>query len=316
MRVLVTGATGFIGRQLVNTLLTKKYKIRCLVRKNSNYKPLEKFGVDVWFGDLTDKKSLNGIMDGIDIIFHLGTIGDINVTSDKYYKEYRKVNVGGTKNLLEQCTRHKIKKFIHFSSMAAMGNLRKKGLISEIDKCKPKTPYEKTKRESELIALKFWKKYKIPVVILRPTMVYGKGAKKETKKIEKSVKLRIVPIFGDGKNLIHMIHVKDVVKVAIVATKKGKPGDIYIITSEYYTWDELVDLTAKKMRIQVFKFHIPIFISKIIVNLVETINNFFGIIPPFTSERLDNLTNTRIYDISKMREELEYKPRIKFLEAK
>jgi nucleoside-diphosphate-sugar epimerase len=312
MKILVTGATGFIGHHIVNSLLTKRYKIRCLVRKNSNYKPLKKTGVEIWFGDLTNKKSINGIVDGIDIIFHLGAVGNINATSKKYYKEYRKVNVDGTKNLLEQCTRHKIKKFIHFSSMAVMGNLKKEGSVTENDKCKPTTPYGKSKLESETIALKFWKKYQIPVVILRPTMVYGEGEKEEMKKIIKFVKLRIVPIFGDGKNLIHMTYVKDVVQAAITSSKRGNPGEVYIIDSECYTWNELVDLIAKKNKIKIFKFHIQISVSKIIISIVEKISNFFGIIPPFTSERLINLTNKRIYDISKARKELGYRPKIKF----
>jgi nucleoside-diphosphate-sugar epimerase len=310
MNVLITGATGFIGKHLVKSLVNKKYKVRCLVRKSSNYKIFEDMDVDIWFGDLRNKKSLNGIINGIDVVFHLAGIGDINAISKKYYKQYKELNVYGTRNLLEQCINHRIKKFIHFSSVAAMGNLEQH-IIKENDIGKPRTPYEKTKRESELIALKFWKKYKIPVIILRPTMVYGKDDKGEIKKIRKFVKLRIVPILGNGKNLIHMVHVDNVVQAAINAINRGKVGNTYIISGECYTWDELVDLISKKMGIKVLKLHIPFSVSKFIVSLIERIYNLLNLIPPFTLERFNNLNNNRMYDLSKARKELKYIPKIK-----
>lgn len=312
MDILVTGATGFIGSYLIKTLSMKKHKIRCLVRESSNIESLKKLDVELWFGDLNDKKTLKGVTRGVDIVFHLAAIGDINATSEKYYTTYSYVNVDGTKNLLEECIKHDIKKFVHFSSVAAMGDLKKKDPISEKDKCKPKTPYEKSKRKSELVALSFWKKYRIPVVILRPTMVYGEGAKKESSKIEKSVKLKIVPILGNGNNLIHMVHVKNVVQAAILAAKRGKAGEIYIISDEFYTWNETVNLVAQKMGIKTFKIHIPIFIAKPFVILIEEISKILNFIPPFTSRRLEGLSTNVRYDLSKTEKELNYKPTIKF----
>jgi len=311
MKVLVTGGSGFIGSYLVRELVKKKYKVRCLVREGSNIGALKKLGVELWFGDLMGKKSLRGIAKDIDVVFHLAAVVKVKAVSKKHYAVYGDVNVKGTANLLKECTKVNIKKFIHFSSIAAMGNLEKIGPISEMGRCKPKTVYEKTKRESELVCLKFWKKYNIPVVILRPSMVYG-GKKKEANKIEKSVGLRIVPILGDGKNLIHMVHVKDVAKAAMLSMKRGRSGEIYIISDESYTWNNFVDTIAVKMGIRIFKLHIPIFASRIIADLIESISKLLYIIPPFTHDILKSLTSDTVYDISKARKELGYKPTIKF----
>lgn len=316
MRVLVTGGSGFIGNHLVRSLSRKNHKVRCLVRKTGNSISLKKLGAELWFGDLTDKKSLNDITKGIDIVFHLAAIGDINAISKNYYDAYRSVNIKGTKNLLEECAKHRIKKFVHFSSVAAMGNLKKRGLISEKGKCDPQTPYEMSKYESELIALKFWKKHKVPVVILRPTMVYGKGERKEANKIEKSVMLRIVPILGDGRNLIDMVHVSDIVRATILAAKRGRPGEIYIISGERCTWNETVDLIAQKMGIEILKVHVPIFLARPLVALLELTSEIFNFIPPFTSRRLQSLSINNSYDFSKAEKELGYKPIIKFSHAK
>lgn len=316
MKVLVTGGSGFIGSHLVRELVKKKYKVRCLVRRGSDIEVLKNLGVELWFGDLLDKKSLRGITKDVDIVFHLASIGDINAFSKKYYAAYKDVNVRGTINLLEECANYDIKKFIHFSSIAAMGNLKRNELINEKSLCNPKSAYEMTKRESEVVALKFWKKYNIPLVILRPSMVYGDGERKEANKIEKSVKLRIVPILGDGNNLIHMVHVNDVVKAAMLSMKKGRLGEIYIISGESYTWNDLVDMIAQKMGIRILKLHIPIFASRVLVGSIENISKPLGIIPPFTSDRLNSLVFDTMYDISKARKELGYKPRIKFSDIK
>jgi nucleoside-diphosphate-sugar epimerase len=315
MRVLLTGATGFIGRRLVRNLSKKRHKIRCLVRDTGKAEDLKRMGVELWTGDVTDKKTLKGITEDIDVVFHLAAVGDINATANRYFEKYRTVNVKGTRNLLEECTIHKIKKFVHFSSVAAMGNLKKEGPIDEGDKCEPKTPYEVSKYESERVCLSFWKSHKVPVIILRPTMVYGKGERKEANKIEKSVRLGLVPIMGNGENLISMVNVDDVVRAAILASKKGKPGEAYIINGEQYTWNDLVGMIAKKMGIRATKLHIPIYMSILPVAFVEKTSNLLGIVPPFTSERLESLSAIRSYDISKARRHLGFKPTVMFSDS-
>lgn len=311
-KILVTGATGFIGKHLVRKLVKQEKRVRCLVRKTSDASALRDIGVELWYGDVIDKKSLKGISKGIKTVFHLAAIGDINMLSKDSIEDYRRVNVKGTKNLLEEFKDKRITRFIHFSSVAAMGSQIGQEKIDEKEGCLPKTPYEITKYESELVAMRYYREHRVPVVIIRPTMVYGRGDKKEMSKIKASINLRLVPILGTGENLIHMVHVNDVVDAAMLASKKGKKGQTYIITNDYYTWNELVDILAEKSGISVRKVHIPLVISRPIVKLVESVGELSGITPPFTTERLEGLRHHRIFDNSKAKKELGFRPKVRF----
>jgi nucleoside-diphosphate-sugar epimerase len=146
------------------------------VRKNSNVGELKQLGVELAHGDILAGASLDGNVEGIDIVYHLAAMGHVSAVSKQAFELFRKVNVEGTRNLVKACSRHRISKFIHVSSTAAMG-LIKAPIVDETTECRPATPYQKSKRESEQVVLEYWKKEGFPAVIVRPCMVYGPGGK-------------------------------------------------------------------------------------------------------------------------------------------
>jgi len=316
MNILVTGGTGFVGRRLMKRLCENGHEVRCLVRNPTSKTDITNIdSVEIWEGDLTKRETLKGICNGIDVVFHLAAIGDINALSEKYMELYRKVNVEGTKNLLNECSKNeKIRKIVHFSSIAAIGETDSE-IITESNKCNPETPYEKSKRESELVAMEFFKKG-LPIVILRPAMIYGKGENKESNKIMKSVKLRLVPILGDGNNEIHMVHVDDVCEIAIRMVNRGIPGEIYNIWGESHTWNELVDIIAENEGIGIKKIHIPIFAVKPFLRLLDKFSMIFGFIAPFTCRRLESFKKKREYDTSKLKDAIDFIPENKLKSKK
>jgi nucleoside-diphosphate-sugar epimerase len=253
-----------------------------------------------------DKDSLKGIADGVDIVFHLAAIGDINAMSRKAYLQYRSVNVKGTRNLLEECAGKKVRKFVHFSSTAAMGRPKAAGTMNEMDRCRPSTPYEVSKRESELVVMDAWKRRRLPTVILRPVMVRGGRENKESKKLQTSVRMILVPIIGDGENRIYSVHVDDVLAAAIAASKRGRPGQTYIIGGSRETWNESVDRIATQLRKRIFKLHIPLFVARPAVAFAEAAFQTIGLTPIFTMERLERLSSRAEYDCSKARDELGF----------
>ena len=127
MKILITGATGFIGKNLVPELVSKSHKVRCLVRKTSrkediNY--LKKLKVELFNGDLINKKSLKGICRGIDIVYHLtGVLGSFNASEKLMFD----INVRGTENILNESKEGKVKKFIFCSSAGVLGPIIKGG---------------------------------------------------------------------------------------------------------------------------------------------------------------------------------------------
>lgn len=98
MNILVTGGTGFIGSHLVDHLLARGYRVRCLIRRNSNLTCIQNKGVEFVYGDLLDKKNLEPAVKGIEYVFHLAAL-----SMGSIHKEFYRVNVSGTRNLLEVC---------------------------------------------------------------------------------------------------------------------------------------------------------------------------------------------------------------------
>ena len=171
MKVLVTGATGFIGRHLVKALCNEGYAVRCLVRKSSKIEELEKLNVEMSFGDLFDLSSLEKAIKGVSIIFH--TAGEVYSSNPADHDE---VNVRGTKNLLDASINKQIDRIVYFSSIAATGPMvDEKILLNENAPYNPINVYGVSKHKAEVMALKSYKDYKIPVVILRLPIVYGPG---------------------------------------------------------------------------------------------------------------------------------------------
>ena len=169
MKILVTGGTGFIGGYFVPMLVEKGYQVRLIVRDEE--KARKQFGdtCEYFIGDVTDKASVKGCCDGIDVVYHLVAKSGNELPSKENFELFRKINVGGTENIISECG--DIKRFIYVSSTAAMG-LVKDNPISENSKCNPYLPYQVTKYEvEELIREKC--KEGFPGIIIRPTKVYG-----------------------------------------------------------------------------------------------------------------------------------------------
>jgi len=163
MNILITGATGFIGKHLARAL-SEIYSVRCLVRKTSDISDLRNLNVEMAHGDLLVKDSLESALDGIDLIYHLA--GEVySRKKDDYYKG----NILSTNNLLEICKEKGIKRIIYLSSTAVYKPMADKILLTEESKCEPITFYGKTKLHAEQLI----KQHNVPWVIVRAPVIYG-----------------------------------------------------------------------------------------------------------------------------------------------
>jgi nucleoside-diphosphate-sugar epimerase len=312
VKILVTGGTGFIGRNLIRKLSGLKHEVRCLVRRDSNVDFLKDNNVELFYGDITVKKSIKNLVDDIEVVFHLIGVGNICAISQEAYNRYYEINVIGTKNLLEECRQVNLKKFIYFSSIAAMGLLTNVAIIDENNRPKPTTPYERSKFESEKIVLEYYQKYNVPAVIIRSSMVYGQGAvNSEILRICKFLKkYKFFPIIGNGNSLLSLVHVNDVVDAAYLAAIKGTVGRVYIITENSYTLNQLVDQIVKELDIKIFKIKIPITMAYFGALVIEKISQIVNSDPYFTRQRVRSVTTDRVYSVKKATIEIGYTPRI------
>jgi nucleoside-diphosphate-sugar epimerase len=313
INALITGGTGFIGKNLVSALLKMKFNCRLLLRSSSNGSFLDNCGnVEFWEGDLTEPKALEGIGKDIDYVFHLAAEGHVSAVSEEAYKRFRSVNVEGTRNLIEECAKHDVKKFVHFSSTAAMGLIRKK-LVSEADMPEPKTPYQKSKLESETSALALGSQLGVPVVVLRPCMVYGAGGKGEFYKICRLMKRGFFPKVGLGRNLTPLVHVKDVVQGAIKAAERGTPGEVYLITSERsISESELRGIVREAWGGRPFHPYVPVWLMYLFAYLFEAYAKISGKAPLATRRNIANTVWDREFSIEKAKRELGYEPLVDF----
>ncbi|MBI2508163.1 NAD(P)-dependent oxidoreductase [Candidatus Woesearchaeota archaeon] len=309
MKTLVTGATGFVGNYLIEELLKHNYKVTCLVRKEIKLNNQDK--VNLVISDITNKRGVDEAVKGKDIVFHLVGIGNISALSRNSYEKFREINVEGTRNVLDACEKYKVKKIVYLSSTAAMG-LIKKPIINENDICNPKTPYQKSKYESEQLIKEYIQRYNLPVIILRPTMIYGPRMKHgQILKIYKIMKRGFFPFVDGGNATIPAVHVKDVVNAIVAAAKNGRVGETYILAGDdNKNLREIVSIIQIKGNLKVVKINLPKSFLKIPVFILQNLSLIININPPMTLQRLNSFTFNRVFDISKAKKELKWEPKI------
>jgi len=298
MRILVTGATGFIGTNLVKEL-SKRNKVRCLVRKTSNASLLKSKNIELFYGNLLDKASLRDVTKNVDVVYHLAGGGNVSASTKRGFRKLFDLNVATTKNLLDECKRNKPKRFILFSSISAIGVITNK-IVDEKTKCIPKTPHEVCKYKSEKLSIKYSKKYRIPLTILRPSIVYGPHAKNsEILMIARLVKTHLFPIPGSGENLMPFVYVKNLVNAVIFLANK-KPGT-YIVSDTGIKFNYLVKKIAEELDKKILIIHIPATLTKIPVCIIEKICRLLNLNSLFTVHRINSMSSNRIYSIKKLK---------------
>lgn len=299
-KILITGASGFIGGHLIEFLLKNNYKVKCLVRPTANLDILKKLPVEICFGDILDKNSLRKAVKDIDYLIHLA--GAIKAKDNK---TYWLVNYQGTKNILEVLLEKNIqlKKFIFISSQAAAGASRGFQPLKETDPAQPISHYGKSKLKAEKIVKKFSQRFSI--VILRPSLVYGPRDK------ETLIYFRLFK-FGFKANLnryFSACYVKDFSRACFLALEKEIPsGSIYFISDgKIYSLKEINNYLKILLKP---KLIIPIpFVSKILYFLALFFKIFLKKPSIINMDRLKEITSKSwLCDISKAKK-LGYQPK-------
>ncbi|MCR1919991.1 NAD(P)-dependent oxidoreductase [Frisingicoccus caecimuris] len=318
MNVLVTGATGFVGGHLVPELLKRNFKVICLVRNMEKGKVLKKkYGeINLIQGDVTKPETLKGISENIDYVIHLAAMGHVSAVTEESFKQFVDINEIGTKNLIKEFLSSKqLKKFIHFSSTAAMGPALSP-VLDEQSLPNPKTPYQRSKYRSEQIVIKAFKEHQFPGLIVRPCMIYGPGGYGEFHKFCRLMKKGVFPKVGLGKNLTPLVYVKDVVSATILALGNGHPGESYIIASEQsIPMDELRKDIVNAIGTKSPYFFVPSFLALFGAKVIETLFPILGKEPIVTYANIKSTIVDRTFDINKAKSELEYEPSYSFEEG-
>jgi nucleoside-diphosphate-sugar epimerase len=202
---------------------------------------------------LSDRGSLENAVKGVDVVFHLA-----GVTKSLHEKTYFEINAIGTDNLIHACLRANpdLKKIVYLSSQAAAGPCQNGKKKREEDQCDPVSPYGQSKRMGEELALAH--AHEIPVVILRPSAVYG-PRDKDIYAFFKLLSRRIKPCLSGGDQRISLCYVRDVVQATLLAAELSHPsGEVFFLSDgRDYPMEEIGDIFARAMGITAYCVRVP-----------------------------------------------------------
>jgi len=314
MKALITGGTGFVGKHLVRELVSQGIDCRLLIRSKSKIEGLKDLDrIEFREADITASDTLEGIAEDIDYVYHLAAEGHVSAISEEAFRRFVEVNVNGTSNLLRECGKNGVKKFVHFSSTAAMGLIKKRGRLDETDRPQPETFYQKSKLESEMVALGLGKELGVPTVVLRPCMIYGVGGLGEFHKICLLMRRGLFPRVGLGRNLTPLVHVQDVVQGAVKAAEKGRPGEVYLLASEKsIDMSEMRSIIMEAWGTRAVYPYVPVWFMLFAAWCFEMLAKVTGTVPAATRRNIASTVWDREFSIEKARRDLQFDPRVSF----
>jgi nucleoside-diphosphate-sugar epimerase len=306
MKILITGATGYIGYYLSERLATEGYEVIALVRKDTlinkkeDIDKLYKIGIKIIHGDLLNISTLKDISLDVDVVYHLAAVFVEN--------RKNKLTVKGTKNLLDILKNRRIKKFIFTSNNLVYGPTRRPAI--ETDSCKPNTLHGKNKLLAEQLIINEFRKNKFPGVIFRISQVYGGSRSSFNRIILKKLQDGKLPIIGSGKNKIGMVYIQDVIDaLTSVLSYNDINGEIFNICSgdietTFNIYNYLSNIIGSPHPKKVLKIGAYLFSTFHMIN-----SKFKGAEPELNYDLIKIFTMDRTLDIKKSKEMIEYNPK-------
>ena len=305
-KVLITGASGFVGFHLIEAALAKGLDVYAAVRKSSDIKHLASYHINYTYPDFTSVESLKKELQEKQYSFIIHAAG---TTKAKNQEEYNKVNASYTFNLAKAAAdiAADLQKIVFISSLAAIGPLtHTNDLITENTVPAPVTAYGKSK----LLAEQQLKNIDLPLITLRPTAVYG-ARDKDIFIILKTFSKGFEPYIGSKEQQLSFVYVKDLAIAAVdsLFTAPAANGTYNMTDDNCYTRYEMANITKIVLNKKTFKVHLPLPIVRGLAAVLETTYGMFGKIPALNVEKLNELTAVNwCCDIEKARKNLNYNP--------
>lgn len=316
-KILITGAAGFIGSHLVDTLLKNGVRIstlRLFVFPGESLANLPKEKFDIVYGDVRDKKAVKQAMKNVTTVYHLAARIDFD---GKTYEEYEEVNVSGTRNFVEEAVKNtEFKKFVNYSSIGVYGLPAGIGNIINWNESHEPTFtnfYGRSKWEAEKVVRTAHKKYGLPYAIIRPASVYGPREKGPTLALFKAIKLKQFILIGNGENKMHYVYVQDLIDATILSAQSKQKSSEYIIAgNEPTSFKKVAQLVAKNCGVSIPKYYLPKSLALLISYFLLGISQVTGISFPLFPSRVKTMTATYYYSIKKAKKELGFIPKVSF----
>jgi nucleoside-diphosphate-sugar epimerase len=308
--ILITGASGFIGKVVVKRLLRDNHPLSLLFLPEES---VDKFtDLNIIRGDITLADTLAGRLRGHDTLIHIaGSVGF------QTWKKCRNVNIEGSRNILTEAAHSGIRRVIHMSSVSVYGRVPDIAITEEHPLKKIGDPYGDTKIEAENLVRQIAEECGMGYTILRPTAVYGEGDNKFLPKLIENLKSGKFKMMGDGNHSVDLVNVIDVAEsVSLVLRHDRSIGQTYNIANEQNpTWNEFLQVAADELKIPYSSSYISYQLAYRLAGLMEGISKITGK-PPRLSRYAVRLVGRQYnYIIDKAKNELGFTPSVDLLDG-
>jgi ornithine--oxo-acid transaminase len=256
---LVTGSTGFIGGHLAQRLVQEGNQVRCLVRASSDTSLLDKLDVEIATGDLTSARSLRRATEGCHYVFHCGALVSDWATAE----EIARVNVEGTRNLLQASADASVQRFVHFSTTDVYGHPGG-AAIDETHACtRFANWYARTKLEAEAQVRRVERAGSLDTVVLRPATVYGPRSTEVVGEIARAIRGGNMFLVDGGRAVAGLCYIDNLIDAAVLAlTNEAATGHAFNISDGLdITWKEFTGGLATGLGCPQVRWSLPYWLA-------------------------------------------------------
>lgn len=306
MKALVTGANGFTGSHLVKALQKRGDTVVGLVRKSSNLARLADTQVQLVYGDITDRDALRQAMEGVDTVFHTAAYVELGLVNEQ---QMERVNVEGTRTVLEIAKEAAINKMVYCSTIGIYGDTQGKIVNEKFRRTQQdfSSAYDRTKYQAQELVDKFAADG-LNIVSIMPSGVLG-ADDPHFGPVFKLFLKGWLKLWMGGDRITGVVHVDDLVNAMILAVELGKPGEHYIISAGDLPTREMFEIISQKTGINV-PTEVPQPIVRFVGNLLDPVGKLFAWNPPIGRERVHYLYERCVrVDATKARQELGWEHR-------
>lgn len=314
-KILITGVNGFIGSHLAEKFINAGHEVSGLVRKTSDLKFIKDFKIELFYGDITDRESIDKACKGVDILIHNAAFASDWGSFEEFYK----INVMGTQNVAEIASENNVKRFVHISTVAIHGFKNPNKMDETAPAVKSIFPYCETKRIADEWLFEFAKSTKMEITSIKPGNVFGTRDHTFIEKYLDALKVGKGGFVDGGRHVTCPTYVENLADAVVIAAfHPAAVGEAFNITDGVeINWKVFTDMFADELGVKRLKLSIPFSIGYSVAFLMEMFYILFRIknAPLLTRYRISNGGSDYHFSIEKARKILGFEPKIKFEDA-
>lgn len=303
MKVFLTGATGYIGNRIAHYLVDKGITVHALVRSKKKNHLLEREGIVLFYGDLTNNDAMIEAMLDCDAVIHSAAFAAIYTPTPQLFTD---INVKGSQQVFYAAKKNGVKKMVFISSAGVLGPSDGIPINEESERLLPYfNEYEQTKAKAEQWLLNR-SSATLEVTALNLSRVFGPGQLTEANAGTRLLKQvsegwKVIP--GDGKSIGSYVYIDDVVEACYQAIAKGKSGERYIIGGDNLDFNTYFEVAKKHTNAQQKMMHLPVWVIMTASRVMKFLATF-GVKPAITPSWVKRYMYDWVLDNTKAKEEL------------